>query len=314
MTTTRTARHDIERIPVTVLADGRPVELTVHRLVGAHDGPKFVMFGGVHGDEPLAPEAVRRVTEAVDPEQLRGELVVVPVANPLAFFARRRRTPDDGLDLDLTYPGNPEGSVTEQISAALTAILRDDVDYFIDFHSGGDYACVDYSFVFEESRTISTAWGSKVLYLAEPDAASDFIRNLGIQYTVTELGGSYQDVDEHLERAVSGTLNTLRAVGMLPGEAAKTEGQVVVTSLTTVRPATGGSLLSEFTSRQLGVEVAGGTLLGTVVSPYDSTVLEELRAPFERSILVLTRERVTSVNPGDFGFMVADAATAVPAE
>jgi len=39
-------------------------------------------------------------------------------------------------------------------------------------------------------------------------------------------------------------------------------------------------------------------------------VLEEVKAPFEPSILVLVRESVTKVDPGDYGFMVANAATA----
>jgi hypothetical protein len=34
--------------------------------------------------------------------------------------------------------------------------------------------------------------------------------------------------------------------------------------------------------------------------------------PFDPSLLVLVREAVTKVDPGDYGFMVANGATAVP--
>ena len=55
-------------------------------------------------------------------------------------------------------------------------------------------------------------------------------------------------------------------------------------------------------------------MLGRIVSPYTFEVLEEVTAPFDPSLLVLVRERVTKVDPGDYGFMVANGATAVPVE
>ena len=53
-----------------------------------------------------------------------------------------------------------------------------------------------------------------------------------------------------------------------------------------------------------------GTTLGRILNPYTFEVLEEVKAPFEPSILVLVRESITKVDPGDYGFMVANAATA----
>jgi hypothetical protein len=41
-------------------------------------------------------------------------------------------------------------------------------------------------------------------------------------------------------------------------------------------------------------------------------VLEVVEAPFDPSLLVLVREPVTKVDPGDYGFMVANGATARP--
>jgi hypothetical protein len=54
-------------------------------------------------------------------------------------------------------------------------------------------------------------------------------------------------------------------------------------------------------------------VLGRVVSPYSFEELEVIRAPFESTLLVLTRPAYSNVAPGDYGFMVADAATATPA-
>jgi hypothetical protein len=48
-------------------------------------------------------------------------------------------------------------------------------------------------------------------------------------------------------------------------------------------------------------------VLGRVISPYTFETLEELRAPFERSLVVLLRPALTRVNPGDYAYMLADA-------
>jgi len=64
---------------------------------------------------------------------------------------------------------------------------------------------------------------------------------------------------------------------------------------------------------QLGQEVAGGTVLGRVVSPYSFETLEEIRAPFSRGYMILLRGAITRVNPGDYAYMVASAETATPA-
>jgi hypothetical protein len=64
---------------------------------------------------------------------------------------------------------------------------------------------------------------------------------------------------------------------------------------------------------QLGKEVAGGTLLGRVISPYTFETLEEIRAPFDRGVMILLRGGMMRVQPGDYGYMVANLDSARPA-
>ncbi|TDC09342.1 succinate dehydrogenase [Nonomuraea longispora] len=306
----------VERIPVTTLASGHRLELTVHTLRGASDGPRMVMFGGIHGDEPMGSETVRRLLDAIDPAQLSGTVVAVPVANPYAHQALTRNTPLDGVNLNRIFPGDRGGSITEQLAAALSEILEG-ADYFIDFHSGGNFATVEYAYLHDAGAEMSRAYGTTVLYRGHPyiGSATGWALEKGVRCMVSELGGGGQRVEHYLKRGVDGTLNVLRAIGMLPGDAvAPPEGQVVVDTLTTLRPTVGGTVLSDFGAARLGERVPKGTALATIVSPYTSEELEVIRAPYEPSILVLGREHLTNVAPGDYGFMVADGATAKPAD
>lgn len=308
--------YTVERIPVTHLSNGHDVELVVHVIRGSKDGPKLAMFGGIHGDEPLGTEAVRRVLQQVEPSQIAGTIVAVPVANPYAFEAAKRVTPVDGLNLNRIMPGDSEGSLTEQLGAELARILDDGCTHFIDYHSGGNLACVDYSYVHAAGAEMSRAYGCRILYDHESyvGSATDYALARGIRAMVSELGGGMYNTEYYLDRAVTGSLNVLRTIGMLGGEvSAPPDDQVVVTTLTVLRPRAGGLLQAEVGADRLGEIIPAGTVLGRVVDPYTFEELQVLRAPYDPTYLVLSRSPVSQVSPGDYGFMVADGATAKPA-
>ncbi len=126
-----------EQIPVTTLASGRELFLPLHRLEGRAAGPTLGLSAVVHGDEPLTNEIVRRVLEAVDPAELRGTILAVPVANPLAFEALTRHTPIDQLDMNRNFPGSPNGWLSEQIAHVLATRFVAQLDVHVDLHTGG---------------------------------------------------------------------------------------------------------------------------------------------------------------------------------
>jgi len=68
---------------------------------------------------------------------LTGSLIVTPTANPLAFEAREKHTPQDGLDLDQVFPGRADGMVTERLAALLLAEIARCADVVVSLHSIG---------------------------------------------------------------------------------------------------------------------------------------------------------------------------------
>jgi uncharacterized protein len=305
------ATHEIEYVPVTTMANGHRVEIAVHRLQGAQPGPRIVLFGGIHGDEANGVESVRRIVEAIDVAELSGTVVAVPVCNPYAYETMTRHTMQDGLNLNRLFPGDRNGSLTEQLAAVLSEI-QEGADFFIDYHSSGLYSTVDYAYLHDEGRAMSEAYGTPLMYhhSSYPGSSTELALKAGIPAMVSELGGGGQLTTEFLDRAVAGTLNVLRAIGMLQGEAAKPQTeQRVMTVLTTLRPTRGGAMISDFGPETLGSSVPQGTVLGRVINAHTFEVEEELRAPYDPTIIVLTREQYTRVAPGDYGFMVGDGAT-----
>jgi predicted deacylase len=305
-----------EQIPVTTLASGRELFIPLHRLEGRSPGPTLGLSAVVHGDEPLTNEVVRRVLSSIDPAALRGTILAVPVVNSLAFESLSRHTPIDMLDLNRNFPGSPSGWLSEQIAHVLSTRFVAQLDVHLDLHTGGIFPTVDYVYIFDKSRELSLAFGSTLLFepaqpyqgtFAVPAAAK------GIPFFTVELGGgSFLDA-HYLDHGVRGVMNVLKQLHMIDGEVVRPPSQTIVTEMAVVRPRVGGVLYPEIGLDQLGQEVAGGTLLGRVVSPYTFETLEEIRAPFDRGYMILLRGALMRVNPGDYGYMVANAESARPA-
>lgn len=114
----------------------------VFELRGAVDGPRVLVTGGVHGDEYEGPAAIADFMAQAAKLGLAGTVTAIPVANPMAWRAATRLSPEDGLNLARTFPGNPGGSPTQQLAAGIWEIASR-CDFAIDLHSGG----VEYRFV-----------------------------------------------------------------------------------------------------------------------------------------------------------------------
>jgi uncharacterized protein len=306
--------HDLQHMPVTTLGNGHELTIPVHTLTGS-SGPRLGLVSGIHGDEPLAVETVRRIVESVRDDDLAGTVVAIPVANAYAHMALTRHTPLDGVNLNRTFPGAHDGTITEQIAAKLLDLLTEQVDFLIDFHSGGVLACVDYGYLGSD-KEFAKAYGPDILYAGPgyPGSLTSTLQSRGVKTLVSEFGGASARIDHYIDKGVSGARNAMRYLGLLKGNTEQTAGQRVVQTLEKVSPRHGGILLCEYGPDRLGDTVPGGTVLGRVLSPYTFEELEVITAPYEESILILTRPSYTNVSPGDYGFMLADAATASPAD
>ena len=306
-----------ERIPITTLASGFELFVPLHRLEGRASGPTIGLSAVVHGDEPLTNEVIRQVLEALDPAELRGTVLAIPVVNNLGFEMLTRHTPIDQLDLNRTFPGNPDGWLSEQITHVLTTRYVSQLDVQVDLHTGGIFPTVDYVYLFEASHDVSLAFGSNFLYEpgTHPYQGTFAVpaRQKGIPFFTAELGGGSLLDAHYIEHGVLGVMNVLRQLKMIDGDVVRPARQTIMTEMAVIRPHFGGVLYPEIGLDQLGKEVRGGTLLGRVVSPYTYETLEEIRAPFERGYMILLRGALSRVSPGDYAYMVANAETARPA-
>ncbi len=72
-------------IPITVINGG--------------DGPTALFSGGNHGDEYEGPIALQEMAATLDPADVTGRVIILPMMNQPAFAAGRRCSPRDLLAL-----------------------------------------------------------------------------------------------------------------------------------------------------------------------------------------------------------------------
>jgi predicted deacylase len=144
---------------------------------GESSGPFALITAGIHGDEYEGPAAVADfVDELSRIPSVKGSIAAIPAANPMAWRAAQRTSPEDGLNLARTFPGRADGSPTERLAASLFELAAQ-AGYLIDLHSGGvEYLfqpmCGFYGDAGEQNASYAAArhFGLPVLWQLPPTA------------------------------------------------------------------------------------------------------------------------------------------------
>lgn len=151
---------------VGYLAAGTEVRIPFQVLHGIEDGPTLGLESTLHGWEPVGAEILRRALLKVDPRQLRGTILCLPLANPFSVefggtieSTGLRVNPADVLDLNRVWPGKlVNGWLTEQMAAVLWNEVIKRCDYLIDYHDGTG-ACDELPVAFPQGFPADAAAG-----------------------------------------------------------------------------------------------------------------------------------------------------------
>ncbi|MCP2025307.1 putative deacylase [Flavobacterium sp. HSC-32F16] len=106
-------------------------------IKGKESGPVFTIVSGIHGYEYPPIMAVQELIKEINPDKLKGTLIIIPIANTASFYKRTPFiNPVDGKNLNNAFPGSPSGTLTEQIASWITKNVISRSDVFLDIHGG----------------------------------------------------------------------------------------------------------------------------------------------------------------------------------
>jgi predicted deacylase len=190
------------------------------------------VIAGIHGDEYEGPESIARVYQQLQPEQVRGKLVMAPVFNMPAYEAGSRNSPIDGLNLARVMPGDPNGSISYRLGYWVTEKFIMPSDLFLDIHSGGVALNIPTSIYYYHT---DDEIGRKTYAAAQAFAAPAVIGNSHPEQAIygcsfrtcwdrrkagmfTEAHGAGRVLPEESDCFTTGVLNVMKHLGMLEGE------------------------------------------------------------------------------------------------
>ncbi|QGZ29198.1 N(2)-acetyl-L-2,4-diaminobutanoate deacetylase DoeB [Stutzerimonas stutzeri] len=199
-------------------------------------GPTALFSGGNHGDEYEGPLALSKLARGLDPARLRGRVIIIPFMNAPAVWAGTRTSPIDRGNLNRSFPGRPDGSVTEKIADYFQRHLLPLADLVLDIHSGGktlDFlpfaACHVLADKVQQARCEAAMRAFAAPYcmrMLEQDALGMYdtaAEALGKIFVTTELGGGGSVSARSLAIAERGVRNLLIHFDLLDGEAEPSE-------------------------------------------------------------------------------------------
>lgn len=80
------------------------------------DGPTLLLMGGVHGGEYEGQIAIANLARALQAKDIRGRVILLPMANAPAATAGLRTSPIDEGNLNRLFPGDPAGTPSQIIA------------------------------------------------------------------------------------------------------------------------------------------------------------------------------------------------------
>jgi len=277
------SRHDL-RLRVADFPDGSTLSIPLILLVGQRRHPKLVTVAGVHGDEYEGPRALMGLGTELAPSALNGTVVLVPIANPLAYNARSREAPEDGLNLNRIFPGHPDGTLSQRIAFALVHRVIAPCDLAIDLHSAGRWGLMMPMSGFRDSTgetaqrsaLAAAAFGLEMYWRMAwaPGTLSTALNQLEIPAVGCEVGGMGLARPEDVALYQAGVIRCLRLLGIL-GPSLRVEIPATVRVMEDV-PSPGSGLLDLMVDLRQPVEV--GQPIARVLTPWGE-VTGEITAP-----------------------------------
>lgn len=284
---------NIYRLPTRTVIE---IPTFVYRTL--HEGPTILFLAGMHGDEINGIEIIRRlVTDNTFKALTRGTVIAIPIINIVSFLDGKRDLPD-GRDLNRCFPGSRSGSLGSQIAYDLMNEIIPQVDFGVDFHTGGakinnhpqircvfdDPKNVELAKKFGAPLTINSTYREKTL---RKEA-----ERKGKPILVFEGGESCRFDPLSIQEGLNGCLRLLRRLDMIEADVPEKDS-IILQRSTWIRAKYSGLFHS---IKPNGSHVKKNEIIGKICDPYGESEYK-LRSPENGYIVGINNQPV--IHQGD---------------
>lgn len=274
--------------------------IPVSIINGKEKGKTITLMAGIHGCEYPPIITLQEILKEINPSNLRGRLIIIPIANIGSFYRRSPFIhPDDQKNLNLCFPGSATGSISEKIAHWITQNIIPNTDILIDLHGGDSnedlipFSCYynnennkentqiakklcevsNLPFIVSFPYTISST--EPALY-AFKQAVQDNI--IGLSLEAGKLGNLQNDCVIILKQAI---YNILNFTNLYPNTIHKKEKQTFLNGQNYIKAPKKGIFYSNYKS---GDFIKQGEYIGHITDIFGN-ILEEIFSPCSGIIL-----------------------------
>lgn len=296
-------------IKLTTMATGYDSHLAVKVLHGSKPGPTIFVSGAIHGDEIIGTAVIQRLAHELDPADLSGTVLLIPVTNIFGFISHTRYLPDR-RDLNRSFPGSANGSLAGQLAHVFFTEIVSRASLGIDIHTAAvhRYNLPQIRIAAGNKHLVELAMAFGAPVIIESPLRDGSLRALaneqGVEMLLFEAGEALRFDDLSIETGTAGVMRLLAHEGMIEADDGLSDVGIPARANKTrwVRSARGGVVHMAKTS---GDPVREGDLLATVVGLFGEEP-EGVFSPIDG--IVIGHATLPIVHQGDALFHIASVA------
>ncbi len=300
-------------LDVAKLYDFTDMNIPIEVIRGKKDGPILFISGAVHGDEINGVEIVRQILSKKALKSIKGTLIAIPIVNVFGFNTKSRYLPDR-RDLNRSFPGSSNGSLTAQLAHTFLTEVIQKCTHGIDFHCAAinriNLPQIRAYLDDQVTKDMAEAFRVPVVLHSELRDGSlrEATRELGIPTLLFEGGEALRFNGKVIKSGVQGAISVMREIGMLnPAKNKPTQKEVFIARSSHWLRAPHSGILSA--KKKIGQRVKKGQVLGIVGDPFG---IEKYEIVAKRTGIIIGAATLPLLNRGDAAFHIAtfeDAAT-----
>jgi len=197
-------------------------------LCGKMPGKTVLITAGIHNAEYVGIQAAIELSNELDVDTLRGNVIIVPLANRSGFENRTMsRVFEDGKNLNRVFPGDRKGSEADRLAHMLFEVFIKNADAYIDLHSGDGFeTLVPFCYYLGDTPAEETAKGMidcvSTKYCVRSRCRTGGAYNLasihGVPSVLIERGQLSLFSREEIEADKADVRGILRYLGVLEGD------------------------------------------------------------------------------------------------
>ena len=218
-----------------IISDGLSNPVSVPLLVarGQQDRPVVGLTAAIHGNELNGIPVIQRLFNEIDPTELQGTIIGIPIVN-VPSFIRQRRQFNDGVDLNHIMPGKLGGNVSEIYAHRFINRIVRHFEYLIDLHTASSGRINSYYIRADLSNPV-------VKELAHLQHADIIVHNppsdgtlrgaaaaLGIPAITVEVGNPATFQKRMIRSGLAGVHNVLCHLGLISDQAEISEKETIL--------------------------------------------------------------------------------------